>query len=672
MAGTIENLLRWIFTWIDRLVILVMNIVYKLLMQLSSLNIVNMDIVKSFSMRIGLILGIFMLFNLAINFLNYIVSPDKFSDKGKGGPKIILNIITSLVLLVTYNMIFEGAYRIQNAIVTKQIIPQIIFGTIPQDEEKDIEIAYYVYSSLISINKDVDTNGACENVYYTGITDECDTFLSNELKNSYMQFEIGVRNKDASKLLTIENINAKARNGYVFDYLFLFSTVVGVIITLIMFNFCIDIAKRSVKLYFYQIIAPVPIVANMIPGKGEETFKKWYKSCISTYLDLFIRLIAIFFAVFIISLLYSTLTDTFKDHKFLGLFIILGALMFANEIPQLLQDLTGVKLDGNFTINPLKKIQQSPLAAGALGYVGARVGGAAANLWGASVQNSNVRKQLDSEGLVKGTASYNKRFKELHGNTFGGYVGSAIAGSHSAGIRSFWSGITGKGSKTVGQIVSGGISDAGLARKRRDAGYNLRSRILDTATNIAQISNDYGTTDILKGEVKKYQQDLENAKQQENMLAQQLSRKQSQPAYSSISASLAKVFDRAAIRDTNGKFVDYKIKTYDDYLEIQAQQEYVDEQVAAAVTSGAWNSFTDEERVEKRKEYMDNWKNTLTAAERTTRKNHVKTTGPLDETGFNELNNDYIRMNEFDVEARNLEKKMKTAQENIAKQSGQK
>lgn len=669
MLETVEKILRWTFSWIDRIVVLVMDLVYKLLMNLANLNIVNTEIVEALSKRIGLILGIFMLFNLAINLLNYIVSPDKFADKGKGGSKLILNIIVSLVLLVTYNWIFDTAYKIQYKIVSKQLIPQIIFGTAPQQETQNVEIAYYIYSSMLTINPNADTEGACEAVYLKGVTNDCDQYLSDRLP-SHEQFFAAIKNKDASKLLYSDNVSAKLEEEYIFNYPFIFSTIIGVIVTLILFNFCLDIAKRSVKLYFYQIIAPLPIVANMVPGKGEETFKKWYKSCFSTYLDLFIRLIAIFFAVFLITTLYGTLVDILSEHPFLGIFIILGALMFAKELPQLVQDLTGIKLDGSFAINPLKKIQQAPLAAGAVGYVGARIGGAAANLWGASVHNKDVRKQLDAEGLTKGTAEYNKRFKELKGNTFGGYVGSAIAGSYSAGFRSLWSGITGGGSKAMGQIVSGGITGASLARKRRDAGYNMRSMILDRATNIAQISNDYGTTDILKGEVKKYQQELENAKQQENMIAQQLARKQSQPTYSSISASLSKVFDRATIRDTNGKFVDYKIKTYDDYLEIQAQQEYVDEQIGLEVSSGAWSSYTDEERVEKRKEFMSNWQNTLTDADRTTRKNNVKISGPLDEIHFNELNNDYIRMNEFDVEAKNLEKKMKTAQENIAKQNG--
>ena len=437
MVATINNLLRWIFSWIDKAIALIMDVVYDILMQIASLNIVSTETIKSFSSRIGLILGIFMLFNLAINFLNYIVSPDKFSDKGKGGTKIILNILVSLILLVTYNWIFEAGYRIQNAVIKKQIIPQIIFGT-TKDQQEDTKISYYIYSGLLSINPSVDENGYCDDVYYKEITEDCDDFLSKSLKDSYMQFELAVRNRNAVKLLDSDNMTAKANGDYVFDYMYIFSTVVGVVVTLILFNFCIDLAKRSVKLYFFQIIAPLPIVSNMIPGKGEEMFKKWYKACFSTYLDLFIRLIALFFAVFVIGIFYSAIMNSVdantrtvlgvKVLKVVGIFIILGALMFAKELPQLIQDLTGIKLDGSFTVNPIKKLNQVPLVGTGFGALGGAIAGGRAGsrvgntlggaLTGAFMGAGSVPLGGSKNGDPILTSTANSVYKKMTGNEF--------------------------------------------------------------------------------------------------------------------------------------------------------------------------------------------------------------------------------------------------------------
>lgn len=433
MVVLVENIFRWLFSWIDRVVILALNGIYELLMKLATLNIVNMDIITSFSKRVGLILGIFMLFNLAVNMLSYLVSPDKFSDNKQGAGKLFTNVFISIFLLGTVNILFTEAYKFQYAVLKKQIIPQVIFGTSAQDPTQDVEIAYYIFSGMISINPDVDTKGVCEEVYFKGsISDECEDFLRPLLEDGYYNFRHAVEYKDASKLLTSDNITAtkKTEDGkeFVFNYFFLFSTVIGVITTFIVFNFCLDIAKRSVKLYFYQIIAPVPIIANMVPGKGNEMFKKWFKSVITTYLDVFIRLIALFFAVFVITTLYSTLSGIFAEHKLLAVFIVLGALMFAKELPQLLQDLTGIKLDGGFAINPIKKLNQVPAlgkataaAGGAVaGYhAGKRVGNKLGGMWAGMLSGAGeVPLRGTKDGSVPFFSSTNSVYKRMTGSEF--------------------------------------------------------------------------------------------------------------------------------------------------------------------------------------------------------------------------------------------------------------
>ena len=127
MVHAVLNILRVTCSWIDKIIIWIMEFTYGLLIDVASLNIVNTEVIKGFSGRIGLVLGIFMLFNLAIKFLNYIVSPDKFSDKAKGGPKLILNIVLSLVLLVTYNTIFETGYKIQDKVLKNTLSYQFFY-----------------------------------------------------------------------------------------------------------------------------------------------------------------------------------------------------------------------------------------------------------------------------------------------------------------------------------------------------------------------------------------------------------------------------------------------------------------------------------------------------------------------------------------------------------------
>ena len=117
------------------------------------------------------------------------------------------------------------------------------------------------------------------------------------------------------------------------------------------------------------MLAPVPIISRIDPKKGKEVFDKWVKTCINTYLDLFIRLLAIYFAIFVITQIIDlrfvdavTGQEMGEVNPFVKVFIILGALMFAKQLPKLISDLTGVKMDGKFTLNPLKKMSEVPIA----------------------------------------------------------------------------------------------------------------------------------------------------------------------------------------------------------------------------------------------------------------------------------------------------------------------
>ena len=133
------------------------------------------------------------------------------------------------------------------------------------------------------------------------------------------------------------------------------------------------------------MIAPIPIISRIDPKKGNEVFNKWIKTCLSTYLDLFIRLIGIFFAIYIIKLINQSgyvdavTGESTQPGAFVKVFILIGALMFAKQLPKLIKDITGFDMGGGtFTLNPFKKISQVPLVGAGLSTGAAIAGGAIA------------------------------------------------------------------------------------------------------------------------------------------------------------------------------------------------------------------------------------------------------------------------------------------------------
>lgn len=358
----VKNACRYICSLIDWAAYRVLSSVYDLFTEISQLTLYNENIMKVISKRIFLILGIFMLFRIAISLITYIISPDKTNDSKAGGKKLITNIIISLFLLATVNIIFEEAYKIQKKVVETRIVEKIFFGQ--NGNENDVSLSYLLYSAFLSPNEKAVSN--CETLFdqFQPISLDCSYNLTNAGLSNKMTVGINhVNNEhDFSKVLSdYELINYDIDGEYFFNYTPIISTICAIIVILMIVSFTLDLAIRIVKLLFLQIISPIPIIANMDPSKGEGIFKKWVKQCTDTYLSLFIRITAINFAVFMIVLIKSNFAEIFTGKSvFVTIILIIGCLMFAKQVPKLIEDLIGIKFDG-MMLHPLKKMEDKAL-----------------------------------------------------------------------------------------------------------------------------------------------------------------------------------------------------------------------------------------------------------------------------------------------------------------------
>ena len=387
------DLVRSFFFFLDGLIYSFIVIVYNLFVDIAQTSIFTDEIIDLFASRVYVLLGIFMLFKVSFSILTYIINPDSFLDKNKGFPKLISNILITLALLLLTPWIFSQLMDIQRIILRDNIIGKIFSTT---DTNSNVigdagnVMAYQTYKAFFHINTDVYTSCVDLEKNYDpsnpSAFDECKTKGFNDsdnFENFAQNLRYAYETNSISIYMNSDLLNQNGSdNDYTMYYLPFISTLAGGAIALLLIVFCFDIAVRSIKLGFLRMLAPVPIVSRIDPQKGKEVFDKWLKLCISVYLDLFIRLIAIYFAIFVITQLMDfkmvdAVTGLEKDiNVFVRVFIILGALLFAKQLPQLISDLTGVKMDGKFTLNPMNKIRQTPLVGAGITTAAALAGGA--------------------------------------------------------------------------------------------------------------------------------------------------------------------------------------------------------------------------------------------------------------------------------------------------------
>lgn len=389
------------FFSIDKIIYGFISTIYDLLITISRTTILSQSQINEFYQKVYMLLGIFMLFKVGFSLITYVVNPDDFSDKNKGIGKIGQNVIISLCMLVLVPYAFNMAYDLQRIILEDNILANVILGK--SDGDTDINyintagdtMAFTVLNAFVTPNTSLEKLNECINIWSgDNLNPDCfgynlkddGTFEESGKENNTMRgyqkdikdtngiiiknYMAGLKNENVGLMFRLNLLKATVKENseekFLIEYRYIFSTVTGVVVVLILLGFCLDVALRSVKLAFLQMIAPIPIISYIDPKSGKDgIFKKWYKMCFSTFLSLFVRLLALYFGIYIISKV-TTMTDIITGstvtNGFVRIFIIIGVLMFAKQLPKILEGL-GIKIDGDgkFNLNPLRKIENEAM-----------------------------------------------------------------------------------------------------------------------------------------------------------------------------------------------------------------------------------------------------------------------------------------------------------------------
>ena len=479
-----QKLMKQFFFGIDQVVYNAISSIYDLLISIARTSVLSQADILDMADRIYKLLAIFMIFKVTLSLITYVVNPDDFSDKSKGISKLVTNIVISLGMLILTPYIFNMAYRLQTIILEDNTLATLIFDESENATEESggdfintagDEIAFITMSAFFTPNTSITEFQNCIELTIEGgnVNPDCSglktdgTYEQDKTKTQTMaalsatnggtfpmtalqNYVVGIENKNLGLMFRQEMAIATVNDNedFVMDYKFIFSTVVGVVVALLLITFCMDVALRSIKLSFLQLIAPIPILSYVDPKSGKDgMFKKWYQLCFKTYLSLFIRLLALYFAIYIISRIdnmVDIVNGSTQVNLLVKIFIIIGALMFAKQLPKILEGL-GIKLDGDgkFFLNPLKKFEEQAaggknvtgMARGTLtGIAGAATGAGIGRAFTGAWRGLTSGKGWKETGKAEAEMNRKMRQARLDGSTWSGRLGARFAGA--TGLRS--------------------------------------------------------------------------------------------------------------------------------------------------------------------------------------------------------------------------------------------
>ena len=501
----IIGLLRSAFSHIDEIVYWLLVKVYDLVADISKINIFGSTDIGDFGRRIYTIIGVIVLFKLAFSVITYILDPDKLSDSKTGFASIIRNVVIMFVMIIAVPLVFRYAMALQYLILEDDTIGRLITGHYSSNTSSvGDRMASALLAGFIRPNDEISKLEVCKDVMGESSENyqKCVDALNDAVSGSNLgdMFADGLtKDKGYKKLTELARTNDVDGSGqFYITYNFGLSTLVGGFVAYILLMFCIEIAVRTVKLAFLQLIAPIPIV-TYIDNNGQGVFKKWTKACTNTYLSLFVRLAGIDFAIYIITefLLGKDLqicSWSFSNNQltqsncnppgaFAIIFLILGTLMFAKQLPKLIEEILGIKLDGAFNLNPVKALQQVPLVGGAAA-AGLALGGRTAlnvgRAFGTGVGNIGklaggaIAKSPFGTAVGSGVSAIS-RWAPIRGiRTAGGAIGSASRWIDNA---------TGNNFSRIGADFEGTVG-AGFTKKHDDKLLANYKRVTDAVGNM--------------------------------------------------------------------------------------------------------------------------------------------------------------------------------------------
>lgn len=465
-ASVAQDIIRTLFSTLDRPAYWLLGLVYELFFNVASADLFSNDTIMKFYGRVQIILGVFMMFQLAMTILKGIVSPDTFISKDKGMSNLITRIATSLILITLLmpisipapkneyeiqinnnGLLFGTLYSLQHRILANNTLGRLVLGTnddnsfVATQGSNDTELkksariftstilkGFYRINLVPEDQRDTtyldrgedpaiyNSNRVCKDIdsevlaAYTRIDADPGEIIS--LVNATCDSDVkpGFLN---SLWTGVQKLTGTTK--YVFAYMPVISTIVAVVFVFILLSFTIDVSVRAVKLAVLRLIAPIPIISYMDPKGGKDSaFSSWVKALSSTYLDIFIRLAVVYFVIFLIQdmIINGIVIDV--GTGVLGVIshivIWIGLFIFAKQAPKFIKQVLGMKDDGGKLF-------------GGFGELAAAVGVGAGTI--GAFNAARIGSRMADETNHKDPNTFLNRGKHLLAGITGGITGAA-------------------------------------------------------------------------------------------------------------------------------------------------------------------------------------------------------------------------------------------------------
>lgn len=276
---------------------------YNLFEAAANQEFLTQDFIYEIWNNIYVLVGVVVLFAIAIKLISAMVNPDNLTDSKKGAKGTYFRAVAAVLLIFLCPMAFKLAYDVQTDLIKDNYLISHIFGFKYNSNDIGQALAWETFSSFCT---PVDLDGEeLEEAEASGYYDEYYSVQEDIDNINYLDFELVVSKALAVALNPVKVISPTnpiadaANNGILdqdfgFEYHSILCPLAGLLVAYEMLLLVMDTIFRSAKIAILELMLPIVLGAFVF---NPEILKKWAKEFFSTYIIVFLKLIAIGFMI---------------------------------------------------------------------------------------------------------------------------------------------------------------------------------------------------------------------------------------------------------------------------------------------------------------------------------------------------------------------------------------
>ena len=375
------------------------------------------SVYEEITTKIYTALSVVMVFVFAYYLIMMIVDPD--GGKGKSTTALVKETIIAFITVIILPTVFSYMSLFQKHVIANNTIGNLILGgSGGSNGDFGDRVSLIVFTSFYhpqgtSYSDYFDNEGnLLDNALDVCTSGGANSNICEVWVEALQEWEADTAWTAVGPISTKSKLYDTTNDEGGMYYMWIITTVCGVVCAWFFFSYAIDVGTRAVKLGFLQLIAPVPVLLKIFP-QGKKTFDAWFAEIKKSYLEIFLRLAIIFFIVklctmvpMFIDAVWNSgdgITGGFLTKALATVCLILGLLKFAKDAPQLFKTIfaSGGGLFAGLDWKPgmKRRVSENEYAMKGLSMGAGAVGGLGTSVMAAREAYKRTKPEGDVDGL---------------------------------------------------------------------------------------------------------------------------------------------------------------------------------------------------------------------------------------------------------------------------------